>query len=121
MLMLLVNDVPSSPSVVCQPAPCSGRHSLPSDNVVVSGPHDFLPSYHSSTLQYYYPSSHHVANFTHIPSSFQPSHTHVPPVTGFVHVPLPSAFQSHLPSLRRTPLVSPLQPFEASLRLQCKY
>ena len=59
------------------------------------GPQHVLPyeSYPSSTLHYYYPRPHHPPNYAHISSplqTFQP------------HLPLPSASQSHIPSLRRT-------------------
>ena len=53
-------------------------------------------SYSSSALHYYYPAPHHPPNYTHILSpsqKFQPQ------------FPLPSASQSHIPSLRCTPSV----------------
>ena len=44
----------------------SGRWSLLP--FAVSAPHHALPTYPSSTLHFYYPSSHHVANYASIPS-----------------------------------------------------
>ena len=71
-----------------------GRRSLPPANSL--GLQHVVPydSYSSSTLHYYYPAPHHPPNYAHISSlsqNFQP------------HLPLPSASQSHIPSLRRTP------------------
>ena len=105
-MMLSDNDFPPSSSAVRPQAPRSGRHSLPPANVL--GPRDFLPSYPSSTLQPYYPSSQHVANYMHIPSYFQPLDNHVSFVADSGQMPLPSISQSHLPSLRHTPSVPPL-------------
>ena len=73
-----------------------GRHSLPPANSL--GLQHVMPSdsYSLSALHYYYPAPHHPPNYTHILSSsqeFQPQ------------FPLPSASQSHIPSLRRTPSV----------------
>jgi hypothetical protein len=78
---------------------------LPASNAL--GPQHALPTYPSSTLQYYYPSSYHATNYTMhivpIPTPF-PSHTSVP--NNFTQMPLPSASQSHIPSLRHTPSFS---------------
>ena len=82
-----------------------GRHSLPPTNAF--GPHQAYASYPSSTLQYYYPSPLHAANYAHISTShqnFQP-YSSVPIDNQIL---LPSASQSHIPSLRRTPSTSPL-------------
>ena len=53
---------PSALTIRPQP-PSSGRHSLPPAGV--PGPQHDLPSYPSSTLQYYFPSPSHVANYAH--------------------------------------------------------
>ena len=102
------NDpVPPSLSTVRPQGPHPGRRSLLPANVF--GPQHVLPSYPSSTLQYYYPFPHHAANYVHISAPMPTSHSH-PPLSGdFVPLPLPSASQSHIPSLRRTPSVSPIQ------------
>src|ERR1700678_2008231 len=80
--------------------PHSGRRSMPP---AASGPCHAVPSYPSSTLQYYLPSPHHVANYAHIPASVHASHSQHPDSGGFAHTPLPSASQSHIPSLRCSP------------------
>ena len=71
-----------------------GRRSLPPANSL--GSQHVIPSdsYPSSTLRYYYPAPHHPPNYTHISSPSQNFQS---------HFPLPSASQSHVPSLRRTP------------------
>jgi hypothetical protein len=77
----------------------SGRRSLPP--VINPGPSHALPSYPSSALGRYYPSSSSpIPNSAHILTRNRTSPLH----SSF---PLPSASQSHLPSLRRTPSVSP--------------
>ena len=65
------------------------------------GSNHVLPSYPSSTLQYYYPSPRHAANYAHISPVFHP-----PAPVDIGHLPLPSASQSHVPSLRRSPSLS---------------
>ena len=65
-----------------------------------------MATYPSSTLQSYYPSSSHAANYAHTSTSY--SQTHVPIIENFTSVPLPSASQTHVPSLRRTPSTSPI-------------
>jgi hypothetical protein len=98
------NEIPPSISTIRpQPPPLSGRRSLPAN---VLGPHESLPSYPSSTIHYYYPSPQNIANYAHtstFPPSF-PSHSH--DLGHFGQMPLPSASQSHIPSLRRTPSVT---------------
>jgi hypothetical protein len=97
------NEIPPSISTIRPQTSHSGRRSLPPANAL--GPHHVLPSYPSSTLQYYCPSPQNAANYAHISSHSQSSHSQAhPPVAGtFEHIPLPSASQSHIPSLRRTP------------------
>ena len=72
--------------------PYLGRRSLPPVNSF--GSQHVLPTYPSSTLRYYYPAYHHPSNSAHI----LPSHQ----VFQYQY-PLPSASQSHIPSLRHTP------------------
>ena len=78
----------------------SGRRSLPAVNAY--DPNHALPSYPSSTLQYYLPSQN-VANYVHIPPSLHTDHIQHPEAGTFSHMPLPSASQSHIPSLRQSP------------------
>ena len=80
----------------------SGRRSLPPLSAV--DPHHALPSYPSSTLHYYYPSSHQVALYSHLPPAPHISHPFFsnPPHGGASGI-LPSVSQSHVPSIRRTP------------------
>ena len=85
-----------------------GRQSLPP--ISATGPQHVMSSYPSSTLQYYYPSSNHAANLAHISTS----QAHVPVLENFTHAPLPSASQSHIPSVRRTPTVSPTHNIQTS-------
>ena len=101
------NDFPPTTSTFRPQGPHSGHRSLPPANVI--GPQHVLPSYPSSTLQYYYPSPYHAANYTHISSSIPPSHPYPITSNDFVHAPLPSASQSHIPSLRHTPSVPPFK------------
>src|SRR5271168_4701680 len=89
-----------SPYVPRDQAAHSGRRSLPPAFV---GPHHAFPSYPSSTLQYYFPPPHHVASYAHILSSPHADSLRHPDVGNFPHIPLPSASQSHLPSLRCSP------------------
>src|ERR1700678_3341839 len=98
------NNIHSSSTSMAHPQPLpSNQHYRPPTNV--HGPHESLPSYPSSTLQYYCPSSYHSTNAAHIPSF----HHHFPvqshDLNDIGHMPLPSASQSHVPSLRRTPSV----------------
>jgi hypothetical protein len=75
------------------------RHFLSPTNAL--GPHNVVPSYPSSTLHCYYPLPHHAANYAHIsPSQTYHSHSHTEG-----RLPLPSASQSHIPSLRHTPSI----------------
>lgn len=98
------NELPSSVSTTLPQGSRSGRRSLPPTGANVLGPQHVLPSYPSSTLQFYYPPSFDAANYAHIPPSFPTLHSH-PPVSGdFAHV-LPSASQSYIPSLRQTPSI----------------
>ena len=84
-----------------------GRRSLPPANIY--GPQHVLPTYPSSTLHCYYPSSHPAANYAHISAPMSSSHSH-PPFSGdSSQFPLSSASQSHIPSLRCTPSVSPFR------------
>ena len=73
-----------------------GRRSLPPANSL--GSQHVLPyeSYPSSTLHHYYPVPLHPPNYAHISTSPQIFQS---------QFPLPSASQSHIPSLRRTPSV----------------
>lgn len=58
-----------------------------------------MPSYLLSTLKYYYPAPNHPPNYAHI-STLSPSFQN--------QYPLPSASQSHIPLLRHTPSVPPV-------------
>src|ERR1700678_3531346 len=78
----------------------SGRRSLPP--TFIGPPHAF-PSYPSSTLQYYFPPSQHVANYAHMHPSLHTDSSQHPETGNFAHMPLPSASQSHPPSLRCSP------------------
>ena len=82
-----------------------GHHSLPPANA--PGPHHVYPSYPSSTLQYYYPSPFHAANYAHTSTSQQnlQVHSHSPVLQNTQNL-LPSALQLHVPSLRHTPSAS---------------
>jgi hypothetical protein len=77
-----------------------GRRSLPPSNA--PGPQHVMPTYPSSTLQYYYPPYQHSANYTHISPLHQPYDQLHDTVTPNPML-LPSVSQSHLPSLRHTP------------------
>ena len=87
----------------------TGRRSLPP--AVASGSQHVFHTYPSSTLHTYYNPAQNVANYAHISSSFQPVHSFSPSLGNPTYIsntmPLPSASQSHIPSLRRTPSVSP--------------
>ena len=103
------NELPPSTSTTRAQRLHSGRQSLPPANVL--GPQHALPSYPSSTLQYYYPSPNYVANYAHISPSIQTFHHHPPAMTNTSTAPfaqMPSVSQSHLPSLRHTPSVPSL-------------
>src|SRR6202522_627807 len=95
------NDVPPSTSFDRDRAPHLDRRSLPPADA--HGTQHVLPTYPSSTMHYYYPSSHHVGNYVHISAFPQPFSSN-PPVGGDFG-PLPSVSQSHPPSIRRTPSV----------------
>src|SRR6202522_3275888 len=95
------NNVPPSTSFDHDRPPHLDCRSLPPADA--PGTQHVLSSYPSSTMHYYYPSSHHVANYAHISTFPQPFSSN-PPVGGEFG-PLPSVSQSHLPSIRRTPLV----------------
>ena len=93
--------------------PTTRPRSLPSDQCsrpqpIAPGPHRVLPTYPSSTLQFYYPHSPYVTNAAHISTFPQPFPVQFHDPGNFGHMPLPSASQSHVPSLRHTPSVSPL-------------
>ena len=96
--------LPSSPGFPMHYVPSyhSNRRSLPPLSAV--DPHHALPSYPSSTLHYYYPSSHQVALYSHLPPAPHISHPFFsnPPHGGASGI-LPSVSQSHVPSIRRTP------------------
>src|SRR5882757_10568473 len=68
-----------------------------------------LPSYPSSTIQHYYPDPSLHDNPTHISNdpthiSNDPTHIYTSPFPfPYQNIPLPSASQSHIPSLRGTP------------------
>ena len=95
------NDLPPPISTSRPQGHHSGRRSLPPANVL--GSQHVFPSYPSSTLHYYYPSSNNTAHYAHISTPLSTSYPH-PPLSGdFVQLPLPSASQSHIPSLRCTP------------------
>src|SRR6202522_2032670 len=93
------NNVPPSTSFDHDQPPHLDRRSLPPANA--PGTQHVLSSYPSSTMHYYYPSSHHVANYTHISTFPQPFSSNPPVKEEFG--PLPSVSQLHLPSIRRTP------------------
>ena len=77
----------------------SGRRSLPPLAVSAA-----LPTYPSSTLHFYYPSSHQVANYASIPPvTLQPFTSQAWSPDGGVPGIFPSISQSRVPSLRRTP------------------
>ena len=102
--MDLKSVAPLSPPTVRAQALHSGCCSLPPANVI--GSHHTLPSYPSSMLQYYYPFPHYNANYAHISSSSHPFPSHPSDTVESAHIPLPSASQSHVPSLRHTPSAS---------------
>lgn len=80
----------------------SGHHSLQPANII--GPSHVLPSYPSSALHHYYPSTTSpIPNPAHIltPSHTFPLHSHMDQLLS--HQLLPSASQFHVPSLRQTP------------------
>ena len=104
---LSTSPIRSPISMIHPQGPPLGRRSLPPANVF--GPQHVLPTYPSSTLHCYYPSSHPATNYAHISAPMPSSHSH-PPLSGdFPQFPLPSASQLHIPSLRHTPSVFPLQ------------
>jgi hypothetical protein len=87
----------------------SGRRSLPP--LTATDPHHALPSYPSSTLQYYYPNPHHeppqvafYSQFSPVPHSSYPSLSH--PAHGGASGVLPSVSQNLVPSLRASPSFS---------------
>ena len=107
------NELPSSVSTTRPQGSRSGHRSLPPTGANVLGPQHVLPSYLSSTLQFYYPPSFDAANYAHIPPSFPTLHSH-PPVSGdFAHV-LPSASQSYILSLRQTPSIPSAENIDTS-------
>ena len=85
-----------------------GRRSLPPANA--PGPHHVYPSYPSSTLQYYYPSPLHAANYAHTSTSQQnlQLHSHSPIIQNTQNI-LPSVSQSHVPTLRHSPSASSVE------------
>ena len=96
MNLACFNDPDPSPSTSRPQGIHPGRRSLPPANSL--GSQYVLPSdsYPSSTLHYYYPAPQRPPNYAHI----------LPSASNFQsHFPLPSASQSHIPSLRRTPSV----------------
>ena len=97
-----VNDLPPSVFTTRAHAHNSGHRSVPPANAL--GHQHVFPSYPSSTLHHYYPSSYDTANYAHISTS-QPFTHNIPQsvVPDFHHMPLPSASQSHIPSLRHSP------------------
>src|ERR1700678_620404 len=98
------NNIPSSSTSMAHPQPLpSNQHYRPPTNV--HGPHESLPSYPSSTLQYYCPSSYHATNAAHIPSFHHNFPVQSHDLNDIGQMLLPSASQSHVPSLRRTPSV----------------
>jgi hypothetical protein len=98
-------EFPPQPSVRYEQDLSSGRRSLPpSGSREFQGPQpDYaLPSYPSSTIHYYYPHTHApYGPLSEPPVPLSQSH---PPHGGAFAV-LPSASQSRVPSLRRTPSV----------------
>ena len=66
------NELPPSSSTMRPQGPHSGRRLLSPANAI--GSHHVLPSYPSSTLQYYYPLSQYPVTCSHISSPFQPIH-----------------------------------------------
>lgn len=89
----------------------SGHRSLPPLSAI--DPHHALPTYPSSTLQFYYPSSpsQQVALYSHLPPHF--SHPFSSNLThGGASGLLPSVSRSHVPSLHHTPSSSPIQNFD---------
>ena len=101
------NELPPSSSMTRPQGPHSGRQLLPPANVI--GSRHVLPSYPSSTLQYYYPLSQYPFTHLHISSPFQPIHGQPTIMEHPVQTLLPSASQSHVPSIRRTPSSSPFE------------
>ena len=99
------NNGPPSVSTVRplgNPPDSGSAGSLPAANAI--GPQHALPTYPSSTLQYYYPSPYQATNYMHITSFPDHSSSHAPVANNFsAQMPLPSASQSHIPSLRQTP------------------
>ena len=84
----------------------SGRRSLLP--LTANDPRHALPSYPSSTLQYYYPNPHHespqvafYSQFPPVPHSSHPSLSH--PAHGGASGVLPSVSQNFIPSLHGTP------------------
>lgn len=98
------DHMPSSSGFPMQYVPSyhSGRRSLPPLGAV--DPHHPLPSYPSSTLQQYYPSSNQLALYTHLPPHFPNPYFSQPAHDGVSGI-LPSISRSRVPSLRRTPSV----------------
>lgn len=102
--MNLLDDDTPPPTLTARnqaPISASGRRSLPPATAFDS--QHALPSYPSSTLQHYYPSPHHVANYAHIFPPYQPFQPHSSVINDPSQMPLPSASQSHIPSLRHSP------------------
>ena len=92
---------PFSHSLHPVPSFHSGRRSLPPPNPNdPQGPQRAFSTYPSSTLQFYYPSSDHIAHYSH-----NISHPPPPPLDGGVPGILPSISQSRVPSLRHSPSV----------------
>ena len=102
-------DLPPSTSTICPQLLSSGCRSLPPANI--TGPHECLPSYPSS-MMHYYPSSQNVANTVHI-ATYSPNLPHA--LDDSSQMPLPSASQSHIPSLICTPSV----PLDVDVDNQC--
>ena len=100
--MDLDSQVPPSLPLPCIQPSCADHLSFPL--AIVSGPSHVLPSYPSSALNHYYPSTFSpVLNFAHIL-------TLVGTLSLYSHrnefhscLPLPSASQSHPSLLRQTP------------------
>jgi hypothetical protein len=94
------DHMPSSSGFPMQYMPSyhSSCRSLPPLSAV--DPHHALPSYPSSTLQYYYPSSHQVAFYSHMPQVPHLSHPFLAnPLHGGAPSILSSISQSRVPSI----------------------
>ena len=70
------NDLPPLISTSRPQGHHSGRRSLPPANVL--GSQHVFPSYPSSTLHYYYPSSNNTAHYAHISTPLSTSYPHPP-------------------------------------------